>query len=440
MGADGVKNLTTFNRDAEEALIGCIILDPDLIDDLGVESTDFYLSDCERMFTAVRQLREIGMDVDLVSLKDLLGSEISTERLTQFLTLLPSAAHAQTYAGIVKEHSTRRKLQRMAHNVLSAISNDTDSLAVISEVEAALSQIEVGEDSGMQLAADVAYEALTRLQDKDYVPKVTPTGFTALDYQINGGLRPGDLFVLAGRPSMGKTSFSLQMAVTAAKVTPALVFSLEMTAESLVLSYLAKMAGVPFRDIVMRRVKDKQWGSINTHMAQLGESTLWIDDRSRRTPLQIRRIVRSFAKKHGPPSMVMIDYLQLMGTDKRYDRKDLEVGAATQAMKELAKEVGCPVILLSQLNRDLEKRADKRPVMADLKESSSIEQDADIIAFIYRDEVYKPESDDKGIAEIIVAKQRLGETGIVPMAYDKGKFEYLAPDLRNAWEKRRRAG
>lgn len=434
--------LTTFNREAEESLIGCIMLDAAILDDLNVEPSDFYIKDCERIFAAARQLRESGRDVDIVTLNEHFNGTMSPSRLTGFLTQVPSVAHAQTYAGIVKEHSNRRKLQRMAQSILAAISEDTDSLTVISDVETALAEFTAGDDSQMKLAADVAYEEVAKLQDSSYVPKVTPTGFSALDYQINGGLRPGDLFVLAGRPSMGKTSLALQMARAAAVSAPALVFSLEMTAESLVLSYLAKMSGVPFRDIVMRRVKDLQWDSINTHMAQLGEVTLWIDDRPRRTPRQIRQIVRSFAKKHGAPSMVMIDYLQLMGRDERYDRKDLEIGAATSAMKELAKEMQCPIVLLSQLSRDVEKRADRRPIMADLKESSSIEQDADIIAFIYRDEVYKPDTDDAGIAEIIVAKQRFGEPGVVPLAFVKGRFEYLAPDLRNAWASRhrRRAG
>lgn len=432
--------MTTFNRDAEESLIGCIMLDASLLDELSIDSGDFYVSDCERIFTAARELRDSGRDVDLVTLNDHLNGSMPVARLVDLLNKVPSAAHAQTYAGIVKEHSNRRKLWRMAQNVITAISGDVDSLTIVGDLESALAEFATGDDSRMRLAADVAYEEVAKLQDAEYVPRVTPTGFSALDYQINGGLRPGDLFILAARPTMGKTSLALQIARTAAVNSPAIVFSLEMTAESLVLSYLAKMSGVPFRDIVMRRVRD--WNNINAHMAQLGEATLWIDDRPRRTPRQIRQIVRAFAKKHGAPSMVMIDYLQLMGRDERFDRKDLEIGAATSAMKELAKEMQCPIVLLSQLSRDVEKRADKRPIMADLKESSSIEQDADIVTFIYRDEVYKPDTDDVGIAEIIVAKQRFGEPGIVPLAFEKGRFEYLAPDLRNAWASRhgRRAG
>jgi replicative DNA helicase len=259
-----------------------------------------------------------------------------------------------------------------------------------------------------------------------------PTGFVDLD-QMTSGLQDSDLVVVAGRPSMGKTSFAMNLAEHALMLEdarPVLVFSMEMPAEALMMRMLSSLGRIHQSHMRTGQLTDDDWPRLTSTMALLKERPLFIDDTAALSPTEMRARARRVAREHGALGLVVVDYLQLMQIPGNNENRAGEISEISRSLKALAKEMGCPVIALSQLNRSLEQRPNKRPVMSDLRESGAIEQDADLILFIYRDEVYNPESAEKGTAEVIVGKQRNGPIGTVRLAFigHLTKFESLAPE------------
>ena len=265
------------------------------------------------------------------------------------------------------------------------------------------------------------------------------TGYTDLD-EMTSGLQKGDLIIVAGRPSMGKTTFSMNLAeyIAINDKNPVAIFSMEMPAEQLVLRMFASMGRVPLSDIRTGKIREEDWPRIGMAVKTFGETQIFIDDTPAMSPTEIRAKARRLHREHGQLGVIVIDYIQLMQSGAKSDNRAAEVSEISRSLKALAKELECPVIALSQLNRSLEQRPNKRPIMSDLRESGAIEQDADVIMFIYRDEVYNEDTADKGMAEVIIGKQRNGAIGKVRLTFT-GKYtrfdnfmpEIYAPDFQH---------
>jgi len=257
-----------------------------------------------------------------------------------------------------------------------------------------------------------------------------PTGYLDLD-QKTAGMQPGDLLIVAGRPSMGKTSLALNIAehVAIVEQAPVAVFSMEMGAEQLAMRVLCSVGRLDAQKVRTGRLSEDDWTRLTQAMGRMKEARLYIDETPALNPLELRSRARRLSRQYGGLGLIVVDYLQLMSASSSGENRTTEISEITRSLKSLAKELGCPVLALSQLNRTVEQRTDKRPVMSDLRESGAIEQDADVIIFIYRDEVYRPDTPDKGVAEIIIAKQRNGPIGTVRLTFlgQYTKFENFAP-------------
>ena len=304
-----------------------------------------------------------------------------------------------------------------------------DSADILDMAESKVFEIaerRTGASEGPQSIESVLGKTIDRLEalikDNREVTGVT-TGFSDLDKKTSG-MQPSDLIIVAARPSMGKTTFAMNLAENAmlAEDKPVLVFSLEMPSEQIMMRMLASLSRVDQTKIRTAQLDDEDWARISNTMAMLKEKdNIYVDDSSGLTPMDVRSRARKLARERGGLSMIMVDYLQLMRVPSLSDNRTLEIAEISRSLKALAKELNIPVIALSQLNRSLEQRADKRPVNSDLRESGSIEQDADLIMFIYRDEVYHENSEDKGVAEIIIGKQRNGPIGTCRLTF-QGQF------------------
>jgi replicative DNA helicase len=257
-----------------------------------------------------------------------------------------------------------------------------------------------------------------------------PSGYHDLD-EKTAGMQPGDLLIVAGRPSMGKTSLALNIAehVAIVEQAPVAVFSMEMGAEQLAMRVLCSVGRLDAQKVRTGRLTEDDWTRLTQAMAKMKQARLYIDETPALNPLELRSRARRLSRQYGGLGLIVVDYLQLMSASSSGENRTTEISEITRSLKSLAKELGCPVLALSQLNRTVEQRTDKRPVMSDLRESGAIEQDADVIIFIYRDEVYRPDTPDKGVAEIIIAKQRNGPIGTVRLTFlgQYTKFENFAP-------------
>lgn len=415
------------NLEAEESLLGAMMLNRDAIDaavTARVGSTDFYKPAHGHVFEAIIGLFVRGEPVDPVTVaeelrtRDLLDALGGKPALLRVQAATPASANAAHYATIVVELALLRRLIAVAGQVAElGYDGGADPAAALDAAEGLL--LEVADHRLTDRTVNVAtstQRVLDRLEriynHGDFTG--APTGFHDLD-QMLLGLQPGALYVIAGRPSMGKTALALAVGEHVAEHTgPALVFSLEMEHEDLTARLLAKRAKVDARRMWDAKLTEADWNSMTDAVGELAVIPLWIDDDPNPTLLEIRAKARRLKARHGL-AVIVVDYMQLMTT--KAESRQLEVDAIARNLKILARELEVPVIALSQLNRDVEKRADKRPTLSDLRDSGAIEQHADVVAFIYRDEVYNPTSDQRGTAEIIVAKQRNGPIGTIRLAY-----------------------
>lgn len=408
-----------------------------------VSEVDFYRADHREIFSVIAQLTEEGKPIDVVTVSEALTTLGILEKVggLSYLGVLakntPSAANISAYAQIVRERAILRQLIEAASRIAERAYNPEGrkSQEVLDEAERVVFEIAEMRDTSegplpIKKLLARAVEKIDTLFHSNESLTGAPTGFTDLD-DMTSGLQPADLIIVAGRPSMGKTSFAMNicehLAVTTDK--PVLVFSMEMPADAIVMRMLSSMGRIDQTRIRSGNLEEEDWPRVNSAMSILSSKKIYIDDSPALNPLELRARARRVFREHGEIGLILVDYLQLMqvpGVDNRVN----EISEISRSLKALAKEVNAPLIALSQLNRGLEQRPNKRPVMSDLRESGAIEQDADLITFIYRDEVYNKETTDKGVAEIIIGKHRNGPIGVIKLAFlgKYTRFEDLAHD------------
>ncbi|MDC6486979.1 replicative DNA helicase [Methylophilaceae bacterium] len=439
--------LPPHSIEAEQSLLGGLLIDNEALDKVAdvVSVSDFYRQDHQIIYQHIHQLIERSQPADIVTVGESLESnaELNTVGGLEYLGLLaentPTAANIRGYAQIVRERSIMRNLVQVGTEIVdSALSpQGRDAQQLLDESESKIFQIaEAGKNDRIgftdikELLPQVA-ERIDQLFQRDNPSDVTgvPTGYKDLD-MMTSGLQPGDLVIIAGRPSMGKTSLALNIAEYVAIDTglPAAIFSMEMASTQLVSRLIGSVGKLNQHKMRTGQLDDNDWEKLSYALGQLNEAPIFIDEGSALNPYEVRARARRLHKQCGKLGLVVIDYLQLMGTAGSSENRATEISEISRSLKSLAKELNVPVVALSQLNRSVEQRPDKRPVMSDLRESGAIEQDADVIMFIYRDEVYNPETPDKGVAEIILAKQRNGPVGRVKLTFlgEFTKFENYA--------------
>ncbi|EJE3358928.1 replicative DNA helicase [Escherichia coli] len=423
--------------EAEQSVLGGLMLDNERWDDVAerVVADDFYTRPHRHIFTEMARLQESGSPIDLITLAESLERQGQLDSVGGFAYLAelskntPSAANISAYADIVRERAVVREMISVANEIAEAgfdpqgrTSEDLLDLAESRVFKIAESR--ANKDEGPKNIADVLDATVACIEQLFQQPHDGVTGVNTGYDDLNkktAGLQPSDLIIVAARPSMGKTTFAMNLVENAAMLQdkPVLIFSLEMPSEQIMMRSLASLSRVDQTKIRTGQLDDEDWARISGTMGILLEKrNIYIDDSSGLTPTEVRSRARRIAREHGGIGLIMIDYLQLMRVPALSDNRTLEIAEISRSLKALAKELNVPVVALSQLNRSLEQRADKRPVNSDLRESGSIEQDADLIMFIYRDEVYHENSDLKGIAEIIIGKQRNGPIGTVRLTFN----------------------
>ncbi len=431
------------NLEAEQSVLGGILLDNQGLNAVLeiITARDFYSEAHRQIFEAAHNLSERGEPIDLITLSNALKDQKRLDKvggaayLAGLVDNVPSAANIRHYAKIVKEKAILRSLINTATEILGkTYETGADIDTVLDEAEQAI--FAISEKKIRQAffpLKEIVKDSFRTIEDlysrKELVTGV-PTGFDKVD-DLTSGLQKADLIIIAGRPSMGKTAFALNIAqhVAMHTATPVCIFSLEMAKEQIAMRMLAATAKVDSQRIRKGFLGEMDWPKLTTAADSLSEAPIFIDDTAAITVLEMKAKARRLKAEHGL-GLVIIDYLQLMRSGTTKDSREQEISEISRSLKALAKELSVPVIALSQLNRQVEVRTNRRPQMADLRESGAIEQDADVIAFIYRDEVYNKAEDnpEKGIAEIIIAKQRNGPTGTVKLAFLEKftSFENLA--------------
>ncbi|SHK54212.1 replicative DNA helicase [Desulforamulus aeronauticus] len=430
------------NIEAEQSVLGAMLLEREAIFRVMefLKPEDFYRDSHRIIFQAIVELAEAGRAVDLITVSDLLRDRGDLEKvggityIATLANLVPTAANAEYYARIVEEKSLTRSVisvtTRISSRGYEGVENPEELLD-----EAERSILELGQRRSTNSFTPIKEILVQTFDDIEHIynnrGKITgvPTGFIELD-RITNGFQKGDMIILAARPSMGKTAFAILIGQYAAvkHQVPVAIFSLEMSKEQLVQRMLCSEAMVDAHKVRTGNISDEDWSKLHQAARFLSRAPIYLDDTGAATVREIRSKVRRLKSEQGL-GLIVIDYLQLMSGGKRIENRQQEIADISRKLKGLAKELGVPVVALSQLSRAVESRTDKHPMMSDLRESGSIEQDADLIMFIYRDEYYNPESEKKGIAEIIIAKQRNGAVGTVQLGFFKDfvKFVNLAP-------------
>ncbi|WP_409420855.1 replicative DNA helicase [Pseudaeromonas sp. ZJS20] len=432
--------LPPHSFEAEQSVLGGLLLDNQAWDRVAerVVEQDFYSRPHRLIFAAMTRLAERGNPLDLITLQESLENHEQLAEVGGFAYLVeiakntPSAANIAAYADIVRERAVVREMISVAHEIAEAGfdpqgRNAADLLDLAESKVFKIAEQRASESEGPQSLRVVLEKTVDKIEELFRQPHNGVTGVSSgyadLD-KMTAGFQSSDLIIVAARPSMGKTTFAMNLCEHAALTSdkPVLIFSLEMPSEQIIMRMLASLGRIEQNRVRTGQLDDDDWGRLSSTMGMLLErGKMYIDDSSGLTPTELRSRARRVAREHGGLSMIMIDYLQLMRVPSLSENRTLEIAEISRSLKALAKELGVPVIALSQLNRSLEQRADKRPVNSDLRESGSIEQDADLIMFIYRDEVYHDDSPDKGIAEIIIGKQRNGPIGRVRLTF-QGQF------------------
>lgn len=419
--------------EAEQSVLGGLMLDSRAWDQVAdkLSEDDFYSHDHRLIYKAMARLVEASKPLDVLTVSEALREAHELDQVGGEVTLFeltnntPSAANIAAYADIVKERAVLRRLLMAASDITESAYNlqGRTITELLDQAERSVFSIS---EQGTRGAGPVNLKSyLAKTMDKiDSLFHSTnpitgvPSGFQDLD-EMTSGLQSSDLIIIAGRPSMGKTTFAMNIAENVAIKTrqPVLIFSMEMPGEALVMRMLSSLCRIDQQRIRTGKLNDDDWPRIAGTVSMLSDVVLYIDDTPGLSPAEMRARARRLAKEHGQLGLIVVDYLQLMQVPGNNENRTAEISEISRSLKGLAKELKVPVIALSQLNRGLEQRTDKRPVMSDLRESGAIEQDADLIVFIYRDEVYNDNSPDKGTAEIIIAKQRNGPIGKVRVTF-----------------------
>jgi len=439
--------LPPHSLEAEQSVLGGLLLDNDAVDKVGdiLADGDFY-SDAHRLiFSHIVRLVTDGKPADVVTVSESLASAQKLDYVGGLAYLgalvqnVPTAANIRHYAQIVRDRSILRQLAATAGDIADSAYNPLGRSAkeILDQAEAKVLHIAEQGERGVQQFAEIGkllagvVERIETLYNRDDPSDVTgvPTGYSDLD-RMTSGFQPGDLVIIAGRPSMGKTSLALNIGEHVALNTkmPVAVFSMEMGASQLALRMIGSVGRLDQHKLRTGRLAAEDWEKLSSALGRLSEAPILIDETPALNAIEVRSRARRLTKTYGKLGLVIVDYLQLMQASSQGENRATEISEISRAMKSLAKELKVPVVALSQLNRSLEQRPNKRPVMSDLRESGAIEQDADVILFIYRDEVYNPDTQDKGVAEVIVGKQRNGPIGTVRLTFlgEYTRFENFA--------------
>ncbi len=443
---DAIK-LPPHSVEAEQSVLGGLLLENsawERIADLITEQ-DFYRHDHRLIYRHITKLLDGSKPADVVTVSESLenSNELTTVGGLAYLGALaqntPSAANIRRYAEIVRDRAILRGLVEVGTAIADSAYNPSGRSAaeLLDEAEGKVFKIAEAGARGKQGFMELqplltqVVERIDMLFQRDNPSDITgiPTGFVDLD-RMTSGLQPGELVIVAGRPSMGKTAFSLNIAENVALDSglPVAVFSMEMSGTQLVMRMMGSVGKLDQHKVRTGRLQDDDWQRLTYAVGKLNDAPLYIDESAALTALDLRARARRLHRQCGKLGLIVIDYLQLMSGSSQGENRATEISEISRSLKALAKELDVPVVALSQLNRSLEQRPNKRPVMSDLRESGAIEQDADVILFIYRDEVYNPETPEKGISEIIIGKQRNGPIGTVRLAFqgEYTRFENLA--------------
>lgn len=420
--------------EAEQAVLGGLMLDNNAWDIVATKLApeDFYRQDHKLIFNTMADLARQSSPIDLVTISEKLEQNHKMNNvggiayLGEIAKNTPSAANIAAYTDIVKQRSVLRHLITIGNEIADCGFNPNGRTPAElldqaeSKVFAIAEQGQKGEN-GPALLSNVLASTLNKVEalfEADSPITGVSSGFDEFD-KLTSGLQASDLIIVAGRPSMGKTTFAMNLAEYVGMKTdkPVLIHSMEMPAEQLGMRMLASLGRIELQKIRTGQLNDNDWPRLSSAVGLISSKKIFIDDTPALTPTEIRARARRIAREHGDIGLIVIDYLQLMRAPNAGDNRTAEISEISRSLKSLARELNAPVIALSQLNRGLEQRIDKRPMMSDLRESGAIEQDADLIAFIYRDEVYNKESQYKGSAEVIIGKQRNGPTGTVRLTF-----------------------
>ena len=425
-----IKRTLPHNTEAENAVIGAMLIDPDCVREVGdiLRAEDFYDSTLGMYFGCIIDLDAAGIPIDLVTVTDKILEKVGSEKadevgrkLMDIVLNTPTSANVRHHASIVSEKSVLRRLIGATKDISDRCYRDGEPVPeILAAGEKAIFDIAQNQKAGdVRSTKDIFVQTIMNIEAASETRgSVTgiPSGFTDLDYKT-AGFQPSDLILVAARPSMGKTAFALNIAehaVLKSDITTAF-FSLEMSSEQLANRLLSMHSKVESQSMRTGNINEDDWTELIKSANLLGNSKLIIDETPSITIAQLRSKCRRW-KVEKDLKLVIIDYLQLMSAGHRTESRQNEISEISRELKNIAREIKCPVIALSQLSRALESRPDKRPILSDLRESGAIEQDADVVMCIYRDEVYDAESKDKGVAEIIIRKQRNGPIGTVKLA------------------------
>ncbi|MBO5337665.1 MAG: replicative DNA helicase [Lachnospiraceae bacterium] len=443
-----IKRILPHSIEAEQSVIGSMIMDREAIvvaSEL-IMGDDFYNKQYGILFETMVELNEEGSPVDLVTLqnrlkeKDVPPEVSSLEFVRDLLNAVPTSANIKYYANIVAEKSTLRRLIRLNEEIANTCYAGKESMEfILEDTEKRIFQLVQKRNTGdfvpiRQVVMNAMDKIETSAKNRGSVTGI-PTGFTDLDYRT-AGMQPSDLVLIAARPSMGKTAFVLNIAqhVAFKQNKCVAIFSLEMSKEQLVNRMFSLESSVDAQKLRTGQLNDQEWERLIESAGVIGRSNLIIDDTPGISISELRSKCRKFKLEHGL-SMIIIDYLQLMSGSGRSDSRQQEISDISRSLKSVARELGVPVLALSQLSRAVEQRPDHRPMLSDLRESGAIEQDADVVMFIYRDDYYNHDSEKKGVSEIIIAKQRNGPIGTVELAWlpEYTKFANLEHSKRESF-------
>lgn len=440
-----LKRILPHSIEAEQCVIGSMIMDSDAIMTAGEMLTgdDFYSKQYGILFETMLEVQEAGKPVDLVTLQNRLREkdvppEISSlEYVGGLLAAVPTSANIKYYAGIVAEKSVLRKMIRTNEEIADTCYSGKDTLEnILADAEKRVFQLaqqrNTGEFVPIRQIVNNAMDKIDRASKMKGNVTGIATGFIDLDYRT-AGMQPSDLVLIAARPSMGKTAFALNIAqyVTFRQNKCVAIFSLEMSKEQLVNRLFSLESNVDAQKLRTGQLADNEWDRLIESAAEIGRSNLIIDDTPGISIAELRSKCRKYKMDHDL-SMIIIDYLQLMSGNGRSDSRQQEISEISRSLKAIARELNVPVLALSQLSRAVEQRPDHRPMLSDLRESGAIEQDADVVMFIYRDDYYNKETERKGISEIIVAKQRNGPIGTVELVWLPEYTKFANMDRRKS--------
>ena len=411
------------HAESEQSVLGCLLIDNTAMDRVELAESDFYAQDHRLIWKAIAGLIDAGKPADVITVAEALEASGDLERaggLAYIVSLssnTPSAANVRSYAKTVRDRAMLRRLITVGDGISELAFDRAVSVSeAIAKAQQAVMEIDSTEAGSESISLRDALKAMIERVDAVFhgTHKTTQTGYADLDAKIVG-LEAGNMVIVAGRPSMGKTAFAMQVAEHVSESESVAIFSLEMSARDLSMRMAAGVGKIDLMKLRTGQLAEDEWGKLSYALGKLSSRPMYIDDRSSMSVAQIRARARQIKRKHGL-GLVVVDYLGLI--DAPGENRTNAIGAASRGLKAMARELAVPVIVLCQLNRKLTDRADKRPLVSDLRESGDIEQDADLILLLHRDDYYNPDSQWKGVAECIIGKQRNGPTGMVPLAFN----------------------